>query len=393
MLNLITPHFSILAGRFRPENNLLGKQYLAITMQNIDKSSLTKTSLYYPSAIIIDCDWTRQAILYSDVISSIIPDMDPNYPFSTEMKYLSDEGLYKPLYSKNFIHNDQYANQTNNLWEEFLLVINENKFIDFTTQEGNQNFSWPIYYDDIKTDWLKNVDQNGFFTQDDEDLDYFLFKKPYGLIYLSLMAKYMSQVGIDVVTPGTDMPIYDELSYCMPSQDKSDGMNIYFSNLLPVPQKNIPLEKIVKFKKENPIELYALRNYIKSFNQKIEKVETEQELKEILTDFHENIQVKQKILSNSLDSLKIDHFYSSLKSIVNLRSPTLLATTAFTTAYYTGLSEKLVAYPLGVTMSAIGTALVIEMRANWFNYKSKYLETLNKSEIAYLYYAERERII
>jgi hypothetical protein len=95
----------------------------------------------------------------------------------------------------------------------------------------------------------------------------------------------------------------------------------------------------------------------------------------------------------TLNRLKLDHFYSSLKSIVKLRSPALLSSAALVTLYLTGTTELITNYPTGLTSTGIGTALAIEVRANWINYKSKLLETIDKSEIAYLYYAEKNKII
>jgi hypothetical protein len=55
---------------------------------------MAQTILYYPTINIQDGTWLRNAILYWDEVSSIVP--YENYPdFSPELLYLQELGVYK----------------------------------------------------------------------------------------------------------------------------------------------------------------------------------------------------------------------------------------------------------------------------------------------------------
>lgn len=58
---------------------------------------MAQTILYYPTINIQDGAWLRNAILYWDEVSSIVP--HENYlDFSPELLYLQKSGVYKAVY-------------------------------------------------------------------------------------------------------------------------------------------------------------------------------------------------------------------------------------------------------------------------------------------------------
>ncbi len=58
---------------------------------------MAQTILYYPTINIQDGAWLRNAILYWDEVSSIVP--HENYPdFSPELLYLQKSGVYNAVY-------------------------------------------------------------------------------------------------------------------------------------------------------------------------------------------------------------------------------------------------------------------------------------------------------
>ena len=57
-----------------------------------------KIILYYPTIKIKDGTWLRNAILYWDKVSSIVPGMNFDEFNSIEIEYLQDAGIYEPIY-------------------------------------------------------------------------------------------------------------------------------------------------------------------------------------------------------------------------------------------------------------------------------------------------------
>ena len=63
--------------------------------------------LYYPSINIHDSAWLRNAILYWDNVSSIVPnEYEPEC--SPEIEYLRNEGFYIPSYPSRLFHSEKY---------------------------------------------------------------------------------------------------------------------------------------------------------------------------------------------------------------------------------------------------------------------------------------------
>ena len=61
---------------------------------------MAQTILYYPTIDIQDSTWLRNALLYWDNISSIVP--YENYSdFSPELLYLQECGIYKPVFPQD----------------------------------------------------------------------------------------------------------------------------------------------------------------------------------------------------------------------------------------------------------------------------------------------------
>ena len=85
--------------------------------------------LYYPTIEFPQKAWIRQAILYSDKVSSIIPfGNDSELPDS--LKDLLDNGEYKPIFIEKQI-NDSY-DDFRQFSKEFLHDINNNQRILYT---------------------------------------------------------------------------------------------------------------------------------------------------------------------------------------------------------------------------------------------------------------------
>ena len=66
---------------------------------------MAQTILYYPTINIQDSAWLRNAILYWDEVSSIVP--YENYPdFSPELLYLQELGVYKAVYPRELFFSE-----------------------------------------------------------------------------------------------------------------------------------------------------------------------------------------------------------------------------------------------------------------------------------------------
>lgn len=66
---------------------------------------MAQTILYYPTINIQDSAWLRNAVLYWDEVSSIVPYED--YPnFSPEVLFLQRSGVYKAVYPQKLFSSE-----------------------------------------------------------------------------------------------------------------------------------------------------------------------------------------------------------------------------------------------------------------------------------------------
>jgi hypothetical protein len=71
------------------------------------------------------------------------------------------------------------------------------------------------------------------------------------MIYMSLLAKYLSGIDTDATVTGTDREEYLRLSYVPLSGESSiECLDIRFANILPVPREDVPLDRILEFRSD-----------------------------------------------------------------------------------------------------------------------------------------------
>lgn len=77
---------------------------------------MAQTILYYPTINIQDSAWLRNAVLYWDEVSSIVPYED--YPnFSPEVLFLQRSGVYKAVYPQKLFSSEFAEDFCNSIGE------------------------------------------------------------------------------------------------------------------------------------------------------------------------------------------------------------------------------------------------------------------------------------
>ena len=151
---------------------------------------------------------------------------------------------------------------------------------------------------------------------------------------------------------------------------------------LPIPDIDVSLEKIIKFKRERKDELYQFRKYLSNVQSKIRKTNDEQEIIELLIDTRENIEKSIHDISRTLKDFKIKSIFSSFGTLLKIESPKL-----FGTLTAAGIITTPINPIAGIAAGTLG--VVGSMASSYFKIKRE-IET---SEISYLFMAKQECII
>lgn len=108
-------------------------------------TELKRTILYYPTINIPTNDWLKNAVLYWDEVSSIVPydwRQDPTITISKDIDFLEDEGLFRPIHPGQLMDSRQAWQAVEEMTEEFIATVDSEHFKKFLTEE---NLVYPEY--------------------------------------------------------------------------------------------------------------------------------------------------------------------------------------------------------------------------------------------------------
>jgi hypothetical protein len=339
---------------------------------------MERNLLYYPYIDIPNKEWLYSAILYTDSISTIVPYQNvENEEFPESLKPLLDAGVYKPVFIEKLLRS------YNNEFQFF-----EKSFINSTTSEKFKNMKKDVHIEQPtilfeekmtynimnhlkQENLIRRTDGNKIFTEQNT-----------ALLYMSLLAQYVAKIDTEnLVIPSTDLKEYERMAFDL-SESKINAYNLLLDKVLPTPNQEVPIGKILKYKQERRNELLALRAYMKEIQKEINSAENEEHLKSILIDSKEDIEKGLGDIAKSLKSGKIKTIVSSLNSLLKLDNPKLIGTLATAGIIGTTINPLIGAAVGG--LSIVGNTVSDYLSVN---------REIESSELSFLFHAKKDKII
>lgn len=374
---------------------------------------MNRTILYYPTIDIPRSNWLRHSLLYWDEVSSIVPkSWDGNFlgNLSPEIHYLMDEGQFRPIKPEDLIMKSNNWEDFENFQQEFkeiVLSVQFKKFINrrqrnkqSIVQSNKVKNTYRIHAnklgDSYRVHSNKTSDSIYHFLKElnlanrDGENEWINFEENTALLYMSLLAKYLADIDGNQTTIGTDHYIYEKFNFKRVSENEGfPVVSFNLNNVLPTPQANVPFEKIIQFKKKRRENLTHFKKTLSEFQSKISKSNSQGEIKENAINFQETLLNVVNDLSAVLKEQKIDFGVKTLRSMINLKSPTMI------TAIGTTIASKANLVDIPLNLSAIGLASMgaIELTANFIDNRNKQRAKLRESPFSYIYYANKYGII
>ncbi|MFN8466338.1 MAG: DUF6236 family protein [Caldilineaceae bacterium] len=380
--------------------------------------------LYYPSIDIPNRQWLRQAVLYWDVVSSIVPqqyfDEHPKTK-GAHIEYLQSEGQYEPC-DPAFIVNGSAADS---VMTEFALLIEPLKgkkgfddvfrpiFNVFPTGRANESWivglpasmvplPWPgqsrlVHTKKVSGEVLRLLTQEGLVSSNLRGT-WTRWHPVAALIYISLLAKYMASESNDNISVGTDISYLQEFIVGPSSArqvadfptasggNKSVTLKAQMLDLLPVPRQDVPLENIVNFKRQRRDELLRLRKELDVFYARLSESEDREQIKDIVTSSKEEIELGISDLRRTLADAKIGFWTGLTEGTMQLKMPGWMTGVTLGGLTYAG-SLPLSTPIIGTILGGVVTIGVIY--GNWLISRNT---TIRHSPYAYLYSASAEGI-
>lgn len=374
---------------------------------------MNRTILYYPTIDIPRSNWLRHSLLYWDEVSSIVPkSWDGNFlsNLSPEIHYLMDEGQCRPISPEDLITKSDNWENFENFQQEFREIVSSVQFRKFIDRrqgnkqsrihsnkvENNYRIHTNKLDDNYRVHSNKTSDSIYHFLKElnlanrDGENEWINFEENTALLYMSLLAKYLADIDSNQTTIGTDHYTYEKFNFKRVSEN--DGFPVVsfnLNNVLPTPKANVPFEKIIQFKNKRSENLNHFKKTLSEFQNKISKSNSQGEIKENAINFQETLLNGVNDLSAVLKDQKIDFGVKTLKSMINLKSPTII------TAMGTTIASKanLIDIPLNLSVIGLATMGAIEVTTNFIDNRNKQRAKLRESPFSYIYYANKYGII
>lgn len=400
-----------------------------------ENNVLKNSILYYPTINIPNGIWLRNALLYWDEVSSIVPENFSDDELSSDLIFLRDEGYFRPIAPSSFMNNIDRYEQVEEFVSEFFEILQTPAFkrrlvndydARIIVRSGERNGLYRVessmlsHLSRVNIEKLSRVNYEKLFrgygnpstyrinsdklshsiidTLKDMGLvskerhgHWWYMEKNTALVYMSLLAKYMAGVDKQRTIPGTNESYYQRLIF-----SKSKGVSPYpvfdlhLSKVLPMPKANVSFEKILDFKKskDRQKELEKFQKVLTVFQNSLSTTPNEKDLKELIYEFKGKMNEGLNGLQEVLNESRIDTFLGGVKNLIGIKP---LANGGLATFGLNKLQEQ---FSLGGNATAIGMggSAILELSHYYIQRRNQKKSTLRNSAFTYLYQLNRSSL-
>lgn len=350
---------------------------------------MAQTILYYPNINIQDGAWLRNAILYWDEISSIVP--YENYPdFSPELLYLQNLGVYKPIYPQELFFSEFAEDFSNsivkkiNAYDRYRKNLPNGLRIERSRIHKNKIYAPAlhelIHYEKLPQNLLSMFKEKRYVNDYNTD-GWMEIDSKVAQIYMRTLAEYSIKCSNKDIVLGTDT-INHSCEIYSNARNRTDVRTqcckINIENCLPQPSMDVSYEDILNFKKRRKDELHEFKSKIRELETNIYHADSLELIKHYENQFIENWERYSKDFYKVLKESRITYFLNSLISIVG-----------------TPFVGELLAQRWGSSCStAIQTgAQFLNIGIDYFNYKNKISTAKTDGGFSYIIKAKNDGII
>ncbi len=350
---------------------------------------MKKRILYYPNINITNDVWLRNAVIYWEEVSSIMPYQDDDYEISPDIIYLMSTGNFIPTRPDEIMMSD--------LYEDFIMEV-EHKFNDYKPSFSSFSNRECVHKSKFKTDLqsihrtklsydiIDLIQKKSNINLNDNE-QWVMMDKGLSDIYMSVLAKYLAAISYEDTSIGTDRvhkqdKIFKPKDGICDRNNRQSFLNYRFSSL-PVPNSDVPFEDILEFKEKRKDELIKFRVEIDEFEKKLGVTEDIVEIKKIFRIFEDKLNINIRDLNTVMKECNWGILESVMKGLVSFSIPNIVDSVE-----NIGLNIN----PLFKWMSAASAStLSFQLSINEVGrIKNK---AISENPFAYIYYGKREKII
>ncbi len=358
-------------------------------MNNLKKKTPERIILYYPRISIPTGKWLRHALLYWDMVASIVPlryDGTEVRPYSTDIEFLKNEGEFRPIRPESLI---THQAKLEDFEEEFNSILYSQRFKNALLPTNNLKLDCLIHRNKISKKIYYLLEKQGL-AKDTGDPDWYSCDEQTAHLYMGILAKYLAKIDVDFMVPGTDRSEFQDLNFQAISKEHSFiCFTTEFQNIFPVPAENVSLTNIITFKRKRREELLNFRNVIDGFKSDLGEVKDNSDLKYILVKHKELIEKNCLTLQRIFKDSAITTTGGVIKNLLNIKSPTFLTTIGAAAGKVTKLADMPLEW-IGLGMGAMG---IIQVGTYLIDKSNERKGKMLDSSYSYVFSAKTEGII
>lgn len=349
---------------------------------------MAQSILYYPTIDIQDGAWLRNALLYWDSISSIVP--YENYEdLSPELHYLKRCDIYQPIFPQELFHSKYADKFAHAVITRLHPRAHGGKFTAAFPPQGIhcQKIYAPALCEQIHcektTPKLYRYLQRHGFLETTESENWIKMDSRAASIYMRTLAEYIIKCRAEDIVIGTDLPENQQELYTGARPGKHTAcIAISLNDCLPQPSMNVGFEELLDFKSRHQPELLEFRSKLRDFEASLAACENIDDIRFQTEKFKESWQQSLKQSEKMFTKSRVHFMFGTLVSL--LGAPSIA-----------GSLEDLLPLQNKPVVSAalLGGTAMIGIGQKFLNYQNKVSEQRSSAGFSYLIKASKAGMI
>ncbi len=350
---------------------------------------MAQTILYYPNINIQDGKWLRNALLYWDNISSIVP--YENYEnLSSDLLFLQSSGVYEAIYPQDLFSSKYSDDFCDTILKRISEYEKRNAKKSFSARDKtiihrgklHAEVIYELSHNNKLTPWVSarliEKKHPDFYNHD----EWMEMDAQIGRIYMRTLAEFSIKCSHKDIILGTDKLSENREIYCSAShQIYNQCCNLNIINCLPQPSLETSFEDILEFKSRRKYELNAFREKIRELEENIYNSNSFEEIKHYENKFIESWETCYSDYNKALKDSKISFVLGNLCTLIAIPSIGNVLENAL--AQYIG-QDFFDAVQLG--------AGLLQMGISYIDYKNKINPNKGDGGFSYIINARKEGI-
>lgn len=330
--------------------------------------------LYYPTINIPKKEWLYNVILYTDKVSSILPNRNEGYLPET-IKYLMDKDEYSPVYINDIL--EKHPIQFEKFEQKFLEAIDDRRFFFRSSATPRDNRFLSIYNDKMTQSVIYELDKRNLIKQ---YAGKSFMPENAAIYYMNILAQFVTEVNEskNIIIPSTDYKRFSDITFDNGYTNR-ESINIIFDNCLPSPDVNTPIADIIDFKKTHRDDLLRFRHFLSEITASINNARDNVDINEILISTKEKIELELNTIDKIYKKNKIKTIITTMDSLLSLENPKL-----FESLFAVGLLSTTINPVFGIGIA--GITITVKLIDSYLENRIK----LQTNELNYLFEARKK---